>query len=328
MGKTVTMTVVMTLGLKIKKNMKYIISTIISVVVLVTIILMFGYNTQRPYEKLDDPAWECKVNGRTAHFLAENKEKQVLIDWGNNSRTWIDNSKLPHYYKLHNISSDVHALISSKTVEKRIVGKTMNEIEESLAFAGEYKGKTVSFPIKVLTKGEALSTESVKVTFEDSLATKVEYEQTVDSSALYYSYIPGMFLFINKGIKAPQHHSFTSHLKEDDEKTAQQRKKYHFGDLTVKIVSFLLKVFLFLLGAVLFLGAPFFVTLPLATFLLDHFYGDKTGWIIAILIQIVAFIFFSGALLVYFTLRLWPIVVVFLACTLLTAFGYGMIEDL
>ncbi|MCQ2166677.1 MAG: hypothetical protein MJY49_04520 [Bacteroidales bacterium] len=303
--------------------MKYIISVSFSLLVFLPLFFLLRMTVGRPYERIDDSAWEWKMGKRTAHFLAEGKNKDskssgnsVLVDWGNGSRSWVERNSLPHYYKLHRLDTDSKALISSESVEGYIVGKSLNEIEESLAYAGEYKGNKITFPVKVLTKGEPLSTDAVTVTFKDSVATAVDYTQAVDSTALLYSYVPGLFFFIDRGIRAPQNNYYGSNLEEETVK-----KKYHFGDFTVKVVSFLLKLGLALLVLALFLAAPFLIVLPLAILAMDIF-DNWIGILIGIALEVLVFIVYAGVFLVFFTLHLWPMLIVGAICAVLTSLFY------
>ncbi len=306
-------------GLKIQELMKYIFTAFFSLLVSLPLFFLLRMTVSCPYESIDDSAWEWKIGKRTAHFLAEDKEDnkghRVLMDWANGSRSWVDGEKLPDYYKLHSVATDSRALISADRVKGFIIGKSMDEIEKSLAYATEYKGNTVSFPVKVLTRGEALSSDCIKVTFKDSIATAVDYTQSVDESALLYSYVPGMFLFIDKGIRAPQNSLYSSKMPP---KPAQ---KYHFGDFTVKVVSFLLKLALALLVLALLLVAPFLIVLPLMILAMEIF-DNWLGILIGIALEVLVFIVYTGVFLVFFTLHLWPMLIVAVICAALTSLFY------
>lgn len=274
--------------------MKYIISSFVSLAIIVSAFFYFRATLSTPLEAPDDPAWECMVGKKEAHLLAERSDKkslsdrEALVQWKNGTRSWVKISELPHYYKIKGFDPAKTALICRDSLESRIIGKSLREIETGLAYPSEMKGPEIVFPIKVLAKDDSLSTESVTITFKDSLATKVDYSLVPDKKAKIYSKIPGLFSLVRHGIRAPQRHSYISYLKEDDAKT---KKDYHFGDFTVRMVSGLARIVFFLVLLVFLVAVPFISALPLLMIYTDYVIDDT----IAVLIGVVAELLFLYA---------------------------------
>ncbi|MCQ2118349.1 MAG: hypothetical protein MJY84_00335 [Bacteroidales bacterium] len=305
--------------------MKYIISSFISLAIIVSAFFYFRAALRDPFEAPDDPAWECMVENNEAHLLAERSDKksiterEALVQWGNGTRSWVKVSELPHYYKIKGFDPMKTALICKDSLESRVIGKSLREIETTLAYPSEIIGADVVFPIRVLAKDDSLSTDTVTITFKDSLATDVEYSLVPDKNAKIYSMIPGLFSFVRHGIRAPQRHGFISYSKEDDAKT---KKDYHFGDITGRIVSGLARIVFFLVLLVLLVAVPFITSLPLLMIYTDYVMDDTVAILIGVAAELLFLYVFTMVCLIFDAPSMGAPIISAAVCTVLTILFY------
>lgn len=305
--------------------MKYIISSFVSLAIIVSAFFYFRTSLSAPFEAPDDPAWECMVGKKEAHLLAERSDKkslsdrEALVQWKNGSRSWVKISELPHYYKIKGFDPTKTALLCRDSLESRIIGKSLREIEAELAYPSEMKGANVVFPIRVLSKDDSLSAESVTITFKDSIATSVGYSLTPYKKAKIYSMFPGLFTLVRHGIKAPQRHGYKSYLKEDDTKT---KKGYHFGDFTVKMVSGLAKIVFFIALLILLVSIPFIIALPLLMIYTDNVIDDAIAVLIGIATELLFLYAFTMACLIFDGPSMGLPIISAAVCTALTILFY------
>lgn len=269
------------------------------------VFLVINYELVRPYELPDDPAWEFTANGKNAHILAQDEhsfgeESRVLVQWQNGTRSWLKVSTLPHYWKLHSVDTKAKALMASETLEENILGKTLAEIEDEYAYAQEIKNlKEIDFPIKVLTKGEATSSDHVTVFFTDTVATAVKFVKEDDAKAIRYSQVPLAYSFIEKGVKAGQRDGFVSNLKD-----VAKEKKRGLLPMLGRLVMGLLKILAALIIIFLVFSVPFLVALPLLMLIREI--GDSFYVKLLSLIVILAFMLGYIILLLLFEgTQLW-----------------------
>ena len=305
--------------------MKYIISSFVSLAIIVTAFFYFRACFSAPFEAPDDPAWECTVGKKKAHLLAERSDKkslsdrEVLVQWKNGTRSWVKVSELPHYYKIKGFDPTKTALICRDSLESRIIGKSLREIETGLAYPSEMNGAKVVFPIKVLAKDDSLSTESVTITFKDSLATNVDYSLVPDKKAMVYSRVPGLFSLVRHGVRAPQRHGFISHLKEDDTGT---KKDYHFGDFTLRMVSGIARIIFFFLLLIFLVAVPFIVALPLLMIYTDYVVDDGIAVLIGVVAELLFLYAFTMVCLIFDGASMGLPIISAAACTVLTILFY------
>lgn len=305
--------------------MKYIVSSLVSLAIIVSAFFYFRATLGNPFEAPDDPAWKCMVGKKEAHLLAERSDKkslpdrEALVQWKNGTRSWVKISELPHYYKLKGYDPTKTALICKDSLEARIVGKSLREIETGLAYPSEMNGANVVFPIRVLAKDDSLSTESVTITFKDSLATKVAYSLAPDKKAKIYSLVPGLFPLVRHGVRAPQRHGYMSYLKED---VAKAKKDYHFGDITVRIVSWLARAVFFLALLVFLVAVPFITALPLLMIYTDYVIDDGLAVLIGVAAELLCLYAFTMVCLIFDGPSMGLPIVSAAACTVLTVLFY------
>ncbi len=305
--------------------MKYIISSFVSLAIIVSAFFYFRATLGNPFEAPDDPVWECMVGKKEAHLLAERSDKkslserEALVQWENGTRSWVKISELPHYYKIKGFDPTKAALICKDSLESKVIGKSLREIERELAYPSEMSGAEVVFPIKVLAKDDSLSTESVTITFKDSLATNVDYSLVPDKKAKFYSLIPGMSSLVRHGVRASQLHGYISYLKEDDAKT---EKDYHFGDFTVRIVSWVARIVFFLALLVLLVSVPFIIALPLLMIYTDYVIDGTIAVLIGVVAELLFLYAFTMVCLIFDGPSIGLPVISAAACTVLTILFY------
>ena len=305
--------------------MKYIITSFVSLAIIVSAFFYFRATLSVPFEDPDDPAWKCMVGKKEAHLLAERSDRKTLSDrealvqWENGARSWVRISELPHYYKIKGFDPTKTALICKDSLESRVVGKSLREIETGLAYPSEMNGAKVVFPIKVIAKDDSLSTESVTITFKDSLATNVDYSLVPDRKAKIYSMIPGLFSLVRHGVRAPQRHGYISYLKEDDAKT---KKEYHFGDFTVRMVSGLARIVFFLALLVFLVAVPFITALPLLMIYTDYVIDDAIAVLIGVVAELLFLYAFTMVYLIFDGPSMGLPVISAAVCTVLTILFY------
>lgn len=262
---------------------RFIISGILAALVVGAFALLFSSQMRYPYEEPDDPAWQCTLNSKTAHLLAEDTEagadRRVLVEWEDGTRSWEPRKSLPHYLKIHGVDTGMKTLMMSDKIEELLLGKTLDEIERKYVCAFEHDNRKAVFPIKVLTANEATSTEWVTVSFKDGVADEISYEKVEDRKALVFSYIPLAYPCVRLGLKARQADGFVT----NDGKV--------IGGLQ-SLLNFLLtlpKLLLALLVLIIMVVAPVVVSLPFVfifkTFIPSKFYGNLLSIIITLAIS-------------------------------------------
>lgn len=245
--------------------------------------LLFSSQMRYPYEEPDDSAWQCTLNKKTAHLLAEDTEagadRRVLVQWEDGTRSWMPRKSLPHYLKLHGVDTGRKALMMSDNIESLLLGKTLDEIEHKYVCAFEHDNRKAVFPIKVLTADEPTSTEWVTVTFKNGVADAVSYEKVEDRKALTFSYIPLAYTCVRHGLKARQADGFET----NDGKVISGLQS---------LLNFLLalpKLLLALLVLIVMIVAPAVVSLPFVFifkgFIPSKFYGNLLSIIITLAIS-------------------------------------------
>lgn len=261
---------------------RFVISGILAALVVGAYALLFSSQMRYPYENPDDPAWQCKLNNKNAHLVAEDTkagaDRRVLVQWDNGTRSWVPRKSVPHYLKLHGVNTEVKALMMSDNIEELLLGKTLDEIEHKYVCAFDHDNRKAVFPIKVLTANEATSTEWVTVTFKEGVADAVSYEKVEDKKALAYSYIPLAYSCVRHGLKARQSDGFET----NDGKVISGFQS---------LLNFLLalpKLALALLVLIAMVVAPAVVALPFIFifkgFIPSKFYGNLLSIIITLAI--------------------------------------------
>ena len=282
-------------------------------------ILIYAYTrmNNETIEAADDPAWACKALGKadlmgingeaigniakgdSLHLLASASDKPelVMVLTSKGERGWVNNNILPNYYKIRNIDIEEAAHFHKKTFEEKILGQSLETLEEKYATALQIvpkkktkktpneNGFSAIFPMKVITKGSKTVTQYATVQFQDSVAVAVETDSVYNKKAARAKIDPLIFIFLDKGICAragqQARPTYTSYLPENVEKKSSDSWADRIGILLLG-----------LLILILLAGFPVLMVSPLVILIFQHINDSFYKFLLAIPLMLLAIVLF------------------------------------
>lgn len=299
------------------KNQTLIIFSVLCAICWGILIYAFTKMNKEAIESANDPAWACTalakadlmgINGEvigniakgdSLHLLASASDKPelVMVQTAKGERGWVNNTILPNYYKIRNISIEETAHFHNKTFEEKILGNDMETLEGKYAKALQIvpkqktkknpneNGFSAVFPMQVITKGSKTVTQFVTVQFQDSVAVAVETDSVFNKKASRAKIDPLIFFFLDKGIcaKAGQqaNPSYTSYLPEGVENKINNSWADRIGALLLWLVVMILMA-----------AFPVLLVGPLVVLIYMYVNDDFYKMLLAIPLMLLAFVLF------------------------------------